>query len=713
MDKFSEERVKVPFGNKHLDAAIHVPAPADVVHTAVILTHGAGGDMNFRHLVSLAHALASNGFICVRFTCKGLNLVYRVKAYHAVLEYLKSLEKFTIKHMFLGGRSMGSRAAAALARQLSGETEDAVQGVVCLSFPLHPPGKTHTHHQRSEDLRGLPKEMPVLFVSGTEDNMCDRGIFDGVVKEMKAQVDVCWLAGGSHGLTVKGRSEDSVLDEVNSQVITWIMKFRMFSARKSMAADPWNRVNIPFPSTASCVRIRFDLTTDANVKNLLVQNDKVLQLLQSKVLQTEIRILYELLYVLHNNYGKNKTYRVLKQVEQCVNRIKEMKLAVALQDLKHLCPTRVQRALSLEAGNCEVPSQPMLEWLCLKVLGAAQLMSCAMNHCSRGFIFAKQQLKLEEFIVLNVVFVGMLSRLWVFFRGVLANLAPLYQQILVLLREVSEAQPMPFLTAFSLPEDIVNFLGPSDASLLTVTLPLGPQAAEGSQPKDKRQAKAAVKSKRKGRKGKEDLGVAVERVQLFDNDVKPLWDVTEAPVENPSQETNVMQKQMFQKQVTSAATFTDMATHLKKMIPWCKSQNLEKETRCLSFLYLKCHKMESLESAGYNFPRKLRNFKHEACWAISPTRSVPRTCLSTAALWRSAHPKTNFRSLRTRFRAAAVRDCAKRRRSERRRTRTELSEGNGDQAGTRGSRTSSDATPRVSACWNQDEIDDIFSSIGL
>lgn len=69
---------------------------------------------------------------------------------------------------------MGCRAAAALARQLSDQTEDAVQGVICLSFPLHPPGQTHNHRQRSEDLRGLPERMPVLFVSGTEDNMCDR-----------------------------------------------------------------------------------------------------------------------------------------------------------------------------------------------------------------------------------------------------------------------------------------------------------------------------------------------------------------------------------------------------------------------------------------------------------------------------------------------------------------------------------------------------------
>ncbi|CAK6966358.1 testis-expressed protein 30 [Scomber scombrus] len=226
MDKFCEDRVKVPFGTKHLDATLCTPSSVKHPLTAVILTHGAGGDMNFKHLVSLAHALASNGFLCLRFTCKGLNLAYRVKAYHAVWNYLKSLQKFTIKHIFVGGRSMGCRAAAAVARQLSDESEDAVQGVISLSFPLHPPGQTDAHRQRSEDLRGLPEHMPLLFVSGTEDNMCDRGLFDGMIKEIKAQVEVFWLNGGSHGLKVKGRSEESVLDEVNLQVITWICKLR-------------------------------------------------------------------------------------------------------------------------------------------------------------------------------------------------------------------------------------------------------------------------------------------------------------------------------------------------------------------------------------------------------------------------------------------------------------------------------------------------------
>lgn len=51
-----------------------------------------------------------------------------------------------------------------------------------------------------------------------------QALFDEMVKEMKAQVEVFWIEGGGHGLTVKGKSEDSLLEEVNSQVLTWIKK---------------------------------------------------------------------------------------------------------------------------------------------------------------------------------------------------------------------------------------------------------------------------------------------------------------------------------------------------------------------------------------------------------------------------------------------------------------------------------------------------------
>lgn len=55
-------------------------------------------------------------------------------------------------------------------------------------------------------------------------------------------------------------------------------------------------------------------SADANVKALLVENEKVLKLIQSELLQTEVRVLYDLLYVLNNSFRSNKTLKGLKQV---------------------------------------------------------------------------------------------------------------------------------------------------------------------------------------------------------------------------------------------------------------------------------------------------------------------------------------------------------------------------------------------------------------
>ncbi|XP_040913290.1 nucleolus and neural progenitor protein [Toxotes jaculatrix] len=482
-----------------------------------------------------------------------------------------------------------------------------------------------------------------------------------------------------------------------------------------MAGEPWNRVNITFPGAVSSVRIHFTSTTGASVKTLLAENEKVLKLLRSEILQTEVRLLYELLYILNNSYRGNKTFKGLKQVEQCINRLKNMKLDVALAELTELCPNRIQRGLSIKAGECDVPSQPMLEWLCLKVLGAAQLMSCTLNRCSRAFVLAKQQMKWEEFVILNVVITSMLSRLWVIFRGVLVSLSTLYQQLLEFLREVAHAQPMPFLTDFSLPADMAQFLGPSVAFLL---IKQSKHDSHSKNHKEKQQKKnkflAKGKKQRQTGKVKEDLGVAVERDIVHDTDMKPFLKIFRNFTEGKSfpEGSHKAERQKFKKQVRAATTFTDMAGRLEEMILWCKSRRMEKEKRLLTFLRLKCHKMKCLEAAGYNVQRKLQSFRQETCWALFPQGSAPSTCRSSAAVRRSARMRTRCQSLRSRLKSSTVKTSVKKKGLKRPRWRNELSVSGlleGDQRG----RTTYEATPQTTDRDSHDDIDDIFASIGL
>lgn len=66
---------------------------------------------------------------------------------------------------------MGARTAVAVCKRMCEREKDAVQGVLCLSFPLNVPGKPQTYVERSQGLRAL-SQTAVLFVSGTADNMC-------------------------------------------------------------------------------------------------------------------------------------------------------------------------------------------------------------------------------------------------------------------------------------------------------------------------------------------------------------------------------------------------------------------------------------------------------------------------------------------------------------------------------------------------------------
>uniref|UniRef100_A0A3P8P852 Nucleolus and neural progenitor protein-like N-terminal domain-containing protein n=1 Tax=Astatotilapia calliptera TaxID=8154 RepID=A0A3P8P852_ASTCA len=422
-------------------------------------------------------------------------------------------------------------------------------------------------------------------------------------------------------------------------------------------------------------------------------------------------------------------------VEQCVNRLKNMKLDAALQELSDLCPNRIQRQLSIKDGQCVVPSQPTLEWICLKVLGAARLTSCTLRRCSRAFTLAKQQMKWEEFVILNVVITSMLSRLWVIFRGVLLALSGLYRQLLELLRDVARVQPMPFLTDFSLPADLAQFLGPSDALLLTKPAAHSIARQEKKQAAKKLPAEAKKTCTQK-RKLKEDLGVAVIRGSLHSCAVFPNANVTSVRREpphipthipdispgvglaadrksffklcrtftegksTPKQTSRADRRHEFQKQVRDAASFSHLEIRVDEMIRWCKSQRMGKEKRLLTFLQLKCRQMKCLEAAGYNIQRKLQTFKKEACWASSPEGSAPKTLRSLASR-RRVHGRIRFHTLRR----LMMRGGVKRKEQAGRQTRARLS---GDDLR---SGTAREATCRSTV--THDDIDDIFASAGL
>jgi uncharacterized protein len=137
--------------------------PVDDPRGALALGHGAGGGVGARDLVKAADVARAEGF-----TVALVEQPYKVAgrksaapaaqldtAWRAVLAALP----FDGLPLITGGRSSGARVACRTA------ADTGATGVLCLAFPLHPPGRPEK--TRLPELEAV--RVPVLIVQGTSD----------------------------------------------------------------------------------------------------------------------------------------------------------------------------------------------------------------------------------------------------------------------------------------------------------------------------------------------------------------------------------------------------------------------------------------------------------------------------------------------------------------------------------------------------------------
>jgi predicted alpha/beta-hydrolase family hydrolase len=198
---------------------------AEAVETGIILAHGAGNDMHSPLLAFFAERLAGAGYTVLRF-----NFPYKEKGgkapdprpvleetWRAAIGCLRGWDARPLRAIIAGGKSMGGRVAAEMAAAGSLGPD----GLVFLGYPLHPPGK-------KDRLRDGPLyriRVPMLFLSGTRDPLCDLALLRGVLNGVSAPWALEVIRDGDHSFRVKkstGLSQEEVYADAVRRTAAWL-----------------------------------------------------------------------------------------------------------------------------------------------------------------------------------------------------------------------------------------------------------------------------------------------------------------------------------------------------------------------------------------------------------------------------------------------------------------------------------------------------------
>lgn len=118
--------------------------------------------------------------------------------------------------VFIGGRSMGGRAASMLAAD-----GFPCDGLLLLAYPLHPPGKP----DKLRDAHLPSIRVPVLCFNGTRDEFCTPALMERAIAGVRTAWTMHWLDGADHSFHVlksSGRTDADVLDEVTRATREWL-----------------------------------------------------------------------------------------------------------------------------------------------------------------------------------------------------------------------------------------------------------------------------------------------------------------------------------------------------------------------------------------------------------------------------------------------------------------------------------------------------------
>ena len=211
-----------PFDDNSLEPSVrgflHIPASPS--GEGLVLTHGAGANCQSVLLIALATAFCESGLTVLR-----CDLPFRQLHPHGppprgsaerdqqgLRHAIEVVRQKVSGRVFLGGHSYGGRQATVLAAAEPG----LINGLLLLSYPLHPPRKPE--QPRTDHFPNL--KTPSLFVHGTRDGFGSIEELAAALKLIPAKTELMAVHGTGHEL-VSART----VAEVVTTVVTAFWKF--------------------------------------------------------------------------------------------------------------------------------------------------------------------------------------------------------------------------------------------------------------------------------------------------------------------------------------------------------------------------------------------------------------------------------------------------------------------------------------------------------
>jgi uncharacterized protein len=191
-----------PFFDDTREPSVHgfLHVPESPSGDGLVLTHGAGADCQSLLLAALATAFCDSGLTVLR-----CDLPFRQLHPHGppprgsaerdqagLRRAIEVLRQRVSGRVFLGGHSYGGRQSTMLAAAEPG----LVDGLLLLSYPLHPPKKPE--QLRIDHFPNL--RTPALFVHGSRDGFGSIEELTAALKLIPARVELVTIQSAGHDL---------------------------------------------------------------------------------------------------------------------------------------------------------------------------------------------------------------------------------------------------------------------------------------------------------------------------------------------------------------------------------------------------------------------------------------------------------------------------------------------------------------------------------